>query len=357
MTRTSRRIIFYTFLLIFIIFVPAVILYAVGYSFDWEKRIFVASGGIYLKSSPSKTEIYINDVLKGTTNRFIRRLIPKTYNIKLVKEEYHTWEKNIIVKPGLVTRTDNIFLVSLNPKILLVATESAEYANFSEKPYPLDKVTETIQKKSKYTIFKIENINPDKSGKKLYFLSNNNLYSLDWDKTNPDNSILSPVLVSNVLNYVIYKSGIIYLDYFSGKIYELDTISLRSAEFFDRVFPSFNQGEWILSNDAAKLLCIKQNSIEILWLGNIDDESVPRLKGEIEKIDLGQQVANVVWLPQTDEHLIVSTNDSILIVELDNRPPQNIVNFITTEKPEIKYDANNGILYFLSQNRLYRTEL
>jgi len=357
MIRTSRRIIFYTFLVIFIIFVPAVIFYAQGYGFDWGKRIFVVNGGIYLKSSPPKAEIYINDVLRGTTNRFVKRLIPKTYNVKLVKEEYHAWEKNIIVKPGLVTRTDNIFLVPFNPKILLVATESEEYANFLEKPYPLDKVTETIQKKSKYTIFKIENINPDKSGKKLYFLSNNNLYSLDWDKTNPDNSILSPVLVPNVLNYVIYKSGIIYLDYFSGKIYELDTTSLKSTEFFDRVFLSFNQGKWILSKDAGKLLCIKQNSIEILWLNNINDESIPRLKGETEKIDLGQQVVNVLWLPQTDEHLIVSTDDSILIVELDNRPPQNIVNFITTENPEIKYDANNGTLYFLSQNRLYRTEL
>jgi len=356
MTKISRRIIFYTFLLIFIVFVPAVILYAEGYGFDWEKRTFVASGGIYLKSSPSKAEIYINGVLRGNTNRFVKRLIPKTYSVKLVKEEYHTWEKNIIVKSGLVTRTDNIFLVPFNPKILLIATESDEYTSFSQKPYPLDKVTETIQKKSKYTIFKIDNVNLDKNGK-IYFLSNNNLYSLDWDKTNPDNSILSPVLVPNVLNYAIYKSGIIYLDYFSGKIYELDTTSLKSVEFFDRVFPGFNQGEWILSNDARKLLCIKQNSVEILWLDNINDESVPRLKGEIEKIDLGQQVANVIWLPQTDEHLIVSANDSILIVELDNRPPQNIVNFITTEKPEIKYDANNGTLYFLSQNRLYRTEL
>jgi hypothetical protein len=357
MTRISRRIIFYTFLLIFILFVPAVILYAEGYGFDWEKRTFVASGGIYLKSSPPKAEIYINDVLRGTTNRFVKRLIPKTYSVKLVKEEYHTWEKNIIVKSGLVTRTDNIFLVLFNPKILLIATESDEYTNFSEKPYPLDKVTETIQKKSKYTVFKIENINPDKSNKKLYFLSNNNLYSLDWDKNNPDNSILSSVLVPNVLNYVIYKNGIIYLDYFSGKIFELDTTSLKSAEFFDRVFPAFNQGEWIISNDAGKLLCKKENSVEILWLQNIADESVPRIKGEIEKIDLGEKILDVVWLPQTDEHLIISTNDSILIIELDNRPPQNIVNFIATEKPEIKYDPAARILYFLSQERLYQTEL
>ena len=357
MTRQTRRFIFLIFLFIFIVIVPIIILYACGYSFDFEKRTIVTSGGIYLKSIPPKAEIYINDNLRGTTNRFVRRLIPKTYNVKVVKKEYHTWQKNILVKPGLVTREKDIFLVPFNPKILLVATGSSEYSDFFEDPYSVDKIGEIIQKKSKYTIFNIENINLNLKKDKLYFLSNNNLYSLELNNQNIEDSVLSDVLVPNVFNYTMYKNGILYLDYFTEKIYELDLTTLKSAEFFDQVFPSFNQGKWIISDDNKKLLCQKDKSVEILWLEDILDKTIERHKGEIEKIDLGERVSDVIWYPLTDEHLIISTNDSILVTELDNRPPQNTVNFITTEKPQIKYDSGKGILYFLSQDRLYRTEL
>jgi len=334
-----------------------VIFYSEGYSFDWEKRTIVVSGGMYLKSYPLKADIFVNNKLSGKTNKFVRRLIPKVYDIKISKEEYHSWEKRITVEPGLVTRLDDIFLIPLNPKILLLASESREYKSFFEKPYSLDKLTEIIKKKSKYIIFKIENINIDKSGKKIYFLSNNNLYSIIWDENNPENSILSEILVPNVLNYVIYKDGIIYLDYFSGKIFELDVSSLQSAEFFNQVFPSFNQGKWILSDDNKKLLCQKEKSVEILWLTNEGENTLVRKRADIEKIDLEQTINGIIWYPRTDQHLIIATEESILVTELDGRQPRNTVKFINTEKPEIKYDADNRILYFFSQDRLYQTEL
>jgi len=322
-----------------------------------EKRTLIASGGIYLKSSPTKANILINNKPSGKTNKFVRRLVPKIYDVKVEKEEYHPWLKTIAVEPGLVTKLDNIFLVPLNPKILLVASESQEYKSFFEKSYTLDKLIETIKKKSKYTIFKIENINVDKSNRKIYFLSNNNLYSINWNENIPDNSILSEVLVPNVLNYAIYRDGIIYLDYFTGKIFELDVSSLKSAEVFDRVFPSFNQGKWVLSDDNKKLLCQKDKSVEALWLTDENDVSVMRKKGDTEQIDLGQTITDAVWYPKTNQHLIIATEDSIFFTESDNQLPRNTIKFINTEKPQIKYDADNRILYFLSQERLYQTEL
>ena len=59
MTRRTRRIIFFLFLIAFIISAPLITLYAWGYSFDWEEKTIVATGGIYLKSYPSGAEIYI----------------------------------------------------------------------------------------------------------------------------------------------------------------------------------------------------------------------------------------------------------------------------------------------------------
>jgi len=356
MQKKTRRIIFYIFLAIFLFLAPAITLYSLGYDFDFEEQKFVTTGAIYLKSYPSKADVYINNKIKGKTSKFIRRLIPKTYDVKIEKEEYHPWQKKLTVKKGLVTKADNILLVPFNPKIFLVATESNNYSLFFEKPYDLNKLTEIIKKKSKYTIFKIENPNFNLRQDKLYFLYNNNLYSLKIDKNDLENSFLSEILVPNVINFAMYKNGIIYLDYFTGKIFELNSNTLQSAEFFEQVFPGFDKGEWIVSNDSKKLLSKKSKSLEILWLENIID-CIDRKKGEIEKISFNEKINDAAWYPETDEHLIISTDNSILITELDSRTPRNIVNFITTEKAEIKYDSRDKILYFFSQNRLYQTEL
>ena len=141
------------------------------------------------------------------------------------------------------------------------------------------------------------------------------------------------------------------------RITNASSTGLKSAEVFDRVFPSFNQGKWILSDDNKKLLCQKDKSVEILWLADDNDGSLMRKKGDTEQIDLGQKIVDVLWYPETSQHLIVASEDSILFTELDNQLPRNTVKFINSEKPEIKYDADNKILYFFSQERLYRTEL
>jgi hypothetical protein len=318
MTKKTRRIIFYFFVAIFIVLVPMIILYALGYNFDFERKIIVATGGIYLKSDPAKAEIYINDKLKGTTNKFIKRLSPKIYDVKITKENFHSWEKDLIVQPNLVTKANSIILLPVNPKISLVATESQEYIAFTAS---------------------------ESDG--LYYLSKNNLYRTEDEK----------ILAQNVLNYVVYKNGIIYLDNLSGKIFELDLTSLKTAEFFDSVYPNLNKGKWILSPDGKKLLCQKDRSVEIVWLEDITNNSILREKGDLDKIDFGQLISDVVWYPKTNEHLIVSTNDTILFTELDNRSPRNTINFITTEKAKIKYNSSDKILYFLSQDKLYQTEL
>jgi hypothetical protein len=295
-----------------------IILYALGYSFDFEKKTIIATGGIYLKSEPTKAEIYVNDKLKTTTNRLIKRLLPKIYNVQLVKDGYHPWEKDLVVQPNLVTKANNIVLLPVNPKISLVATSSQEYIDFNTEPSP-----------------------------ELYYINKTNLYRAEDEQ----------LLMQNVLNYVIYKDGILYLDNVTGKIFELDLTSLKTAEFFDSVYPSLNKGKWILSKDNKKLLCQKDKSVEIVWLDDMTNNSIIREKGDLDKIDFDEKINDVIWYNKTDEHLIVATDDAILFTELDNRSPRNTINFITTESPKIKYNSSDKILYFLSQDKLYQTEL
>ena len=335
---------------------PLIIIYALGYTFDFDKKILSSTGGIYLKSYPNDADIFLDDKAKRKTNRFITHLKPKTYEVRVEKENYHSWKKQLTVEQKIVTKADNILLIPFNPKILLTATNSKEYEDFFTEPYPKE-ILNLIKRKSKYTIFNISNISLNNKGDKIYFLSNNNLYSLDLDKNNLEDSELSDKLISNVLKYIMYKNGILYLDYFTGKIFELDLSSLKTAEVFDQVFPNLNQCDWTLSTNNKKLLCKKYSSVEILWLERVANNSIIRKKGDIEKIYFNQKINDIIWHPKTDEHLIISTNDSILITELDNREPRNTINFISTPLPEIQYNSKTETLYFFSQNRLYETGL
>lgn len=356
MTRETRRLIFIIFLGIFVIAAPVIILYAWGFNFDFEEKIFVDAGGIYLKSIPPRAEIYINDISRGKTSDFIRHLPPQIYEVRVIKDEYHVWRKNLIVESGLVAKANNIFLVPLTPKIFTVANISEVYASFFEEPYSLNILTNTIKEKSKYVISKIDNIQIDKNSQKIYFLTNNNLYYINWNENAPNQSTLSKVLVPNVLNYAIYKNGIMYSDSITGKIYELDLSSLRSAEFFTQVYPSFNQCKWIFSPDFKKLLCQKEKSLEVLYFDQTANGCEFK-KGSLDKMDFEQKIIDVIWHPRTNQHLIIATEDSILFTELDNREPRNSVKFITIENPLIKYDADKRVLFFSNQKRLYETEI
>ena len=356
MKREIRRIIFLVFVLLFIFISPLVILYAWGFKFDFANRSLVDTGGIYLKSLPSGAQIYINGSPRGKSNALIQNLRPQIYNINLYKEGYYPWRKNIIVEFGMVSRANNILLIPQNPEISNVADISEAYLTFFKEPYDSDQFLAVIKEKTRSKITKPENIRVDKNSNKIYFLSNNQLYYIEWNKINPRQSVLSSVLVNNVANYALYKNGLMYQRSDNGKIYELDLTSLVSAEFFTRAYPSFVKCKWLFSSDYKKLLCQKEKTIEVLYLDK-STNGCDFKKGDTDKMDFEQKILDVIWYPKTNEHIIVATADSILVTELDNREPRNSIRFISIENPQIKYDTNRNALYFSGGKLLYMTEL
>lgn len=122
----TRRILFIACFILFLIMSPLIILYAFGFRYDSTQKKIMQTGIIYLtpniqdnikilinnKEEPSKISI------KGIFKKdfVVYNLLPKTYNIKIVKENYHVWEKNLVVLPGLITHAQPLLLPS-NPKI------------------------------------------------------------------------------------------------------------------------------------------------------------------------------------------------------------------------------------------------
>ncbi len=118
MSKRTRRIIFYIFLFFFLVLAIVTILYALGYTLDWQNKSLVITGAFYFKSSPKGADVVINGKDYNKTNRFIKRILPNKYSIDLSIPGYNNWHKTLNVWPGLVTEAKHILLIpkNLEPK-------------------------------------------------------------------------------------------------------------------------------------------------------------------------------------------------------------------------------------------------
>jgi|GEM_PF-1680859 len=123
------KIYLYFCVVIFFIMSAIILYYSFGYKYSIDDGKTVQVGAIIVKTEPKKSDIYINgEILKNNLlgDLFsdyvkIENLNPETYNIKIEKNNYFTWEKNIEVKGGYITKLKNVVLLKNNyeKKILL----------------------------------------------------------------------------------------------------------------------------------------------------------------------------------------------------------------------------------------------
>lgn len=74
-----------------------------GYTFSPKTGKLVGTGIITVTSTPDSASVYIDGHLNTATNATISGLAPKKYIVKVIKEGFIPWEKEVEVKEGLVT--------------------------------------------------------------------------------------------------------------------------------------------------------------------------------------------------------------------------------------------------------------
>lgn len=80
-----------------------IIFLAKGYTFSPKDGKMVGTGIISVTSAPDGALVYIDGHLTTATNTTLSQLQPKTYDLKIIKEGYIPWEKQIKVTEGMVT--------------------------------------------------------------------------------------------------------------------------------------------------------------------------------------------------------------------------------------------------------------
>lgn len=108
MSKPSKRsLLVIFFVLIFIIVTTVgITFFANGYQISTKGKIsFLATGIISATSKPKGASVYVDEKLLATTDNAIN-LPPGNYNIKIVKDGYLPWQKNIQVQKEIAYQTN-----------------------------------------------------------------------------------------------------------------------------------------------------------------------------------------------------------------------------------------------------------
>ena len=102
----------------------AVILYGRGYRYNPQNNSINTTGILSVFSYPEKASIYINGKLKSATNASLT-LPPDWYQVKITKEGYQSWEKNIRIQGEVVSQIDAL-LIPNNPSFKAITSTGIE---------------------------------------------------------------------------------------------------------------------------------------------------------------------------------------------------------------------------------------
>lgn len=93
---------------ILVVVVGVVILsaYMLGYNFNRKDGRVERMGILQLDSTPSNAAVYINDQPHSSNTRARLVLSPGTFDVRLEKDKYHAWHKNVTIKAGELTWTN-----------------------------------------------------------------------------------------------------------------------------------------------------------------------------------------------------------------------------------------------------------
>src|SRR3989339_2222767 len=107
----ARRLIYLIFIVIFLIVAPVIIMYTAGYRYNFQKGKVEQVGVLFINVLPKDAQILINNGLQTNTRPLrLSDLRPNYYDVKIIKDGYYDWEKNLEVKNKASTLAYDVVL-------------------------------------------------------------------------------------------------------------------------------------------------------------------------------------------------------------------------------------------------------
>lgn len=108
-----------------------VIFFGKGYVVNLNGRTVEKTGMLVVKSQPDGAKIFIDGEWKSASPYTFSNLRPKSYLLRVEKEGFSTWEKQVNVYPELVTDMTAV-LVSMTPKLEPLTIGGASHPTYNE---------------------------------------------------------------------------------------------------------------------------------------------------------------------------------------------------------------------------------
>ncbi len=362
MTRYTRRIFFYSAVVLFALLAPLIIAYSLGYTFDVGTRSLEQTGGIFIKSKTPRMSVFLDGVFIKETSYFsggalLTEITPGVHHLRLEKTGYHPWSKTIKVDPSLVTDFRNVLLISDPPSIAsstrdeltslhtyatsgsfrpITPKETVSVPDLSVPPqslpaFSLDNKHNLIEKTATTSKIFLPYINSfsvidamiyfiDKNG----FLGKINPLSKDITTIGRPGFYLSnqPAQFSQALN-----GDIMILDASGGLFISDGSTNIQAITGSVRQFAFDGKG--------AKMLIRKDNSIDIYWLE--DNAFQPFQKsGTKEQVFASDAlIQDADWFFADNAHIVIRTPDSIFLTEIDARDGKNLIRLFPEKTDEL----------------------
>lgn len=321
LSRRSRTIFFFLIVLIFVLAVPYLIFYAIGYRYQFSgeaEGTITRVGGVFVSSELDEVTMYIDDELVTDmrffqTAAYIQNLAEGMHKIVVQADGGQTWVKELPVFPHIVTEVESFTMpatstVRVVPRYLrdnnasvLPATESI----FLEKGVLLTNATS----------------------------------STSSTVANPEWEYLSELFAATSTTPVV-ESGFTFTT--GTTSIATTTANTRLAGDMrlelrdDRIF-----AKWLGRQDRMPYyFCARNGKSEELeeWYGKhvrdyfynggtldtkYDPASTWWCRDEISIDNLRQEIIDFAFLPDSNDHALLHLSDGLYVVEIDDRAWQN----------------------------------
>jgi len=330
--------------------------YASGWRYNFKTKKFTRVGLISVRSDPRGAAVYLDNNFKGVTPLKIKNVVPGFYQLKVEKDNYEVYEKNVLVRTDLATEENNIelFLKQREEEVLLKncvrfilsADQETAYALSKSKVFEIN-LENKVAKEIFAPTTKLANSNQLKlsenekrilappfilSGREFADNQNiNKIFGIDFDDL---------FFVRNQLYLLGLKKRKLYLlDYVLEKKYPLIKNVSSFATHDKKIYAIQKSGKEILIYDTAQGKFEKPLKKEIIAHDDLDKEKklVPL------KIDGGRLLA-----PKNQDKIYFISHDNILL-DITTEPKIVAKDFAAGE-----FDNLERFIFWLgSEIRLY----
>jgi len=352
MTKKTKTTLFFSLVAIFIIIAPLLILYSQGYRFDFQKGKIIRTGGLFLKISPSGSNVYIDHRLTKKTNFvfdsvFLNNLLPKKYHILVKKDGYYSWNKTLEIEEAKVTEAKNIVLFKKDITPSLVAENIDDFfVSPSKKDIILKKKTENGWE---LYLFNLENQN------KELLLKSSDFYLFSQSKKPALGASLVEIIWSSDSKKILLNVEIDKLEKFF--IFDLSRknnfaqLSIGKNKIIKAFFNPKNSEEIIFLEKALKQKVVAKTELILFDKDLREQEIDTKSLGDYNILDIANTSSYVFWLSESGfVYKGIIENNKLKILEVLNLKPINISPW---DEYKLKIQPNENIFLLVNKTLFY----